>query len=357
MISMLKDAERKGHATTANVTSIAASMASVVACACQTLKLYEGAYLMCHLPWTMAIGNTNDLEKEIATLNQLKNGMVKIYKTKFDLSDDEIDAMLSAETWIDADNYKDWKLNCEIVENGEPLKIAASISEKHFKNIPRGLMTMNRTEQADDIQKEEEVVVEEKADETTAETIVEEPEEKEEEQSETKDETVPEEEGEPSEGEPTIDDLKSRIAELEAQLADANARIAEYEKKCGEADGEEDNEDEEVLNKEQVQARISGIQSSMQKQINDFKSQLQVKDEELIKAKADITSLNQKLEQSERELSETASALAERESALAKLNANVNAHAEELPTMKEGLAKCATPAERVAFLKSGKYVR
>ena len=75
-----------------------------------------------------------------------------------------------------------------------------------------------------------------------------------------------------------------------------------------------------------------------------------------MKAKADITSLNQKLEQSERELSETASALAEREGALAKLNANVNAHAEELPTMKEGLAKCATPAERVAFLKSGKYV-
>lgn len=52
-----------------------------------------------------------------------------------------------------------------------------------------------------------------------------------------------------------------------------------------------------------------------------------------------------------------ASALDEKKTALEKLNANVNAQAEEIPTMQEGLAKCASPAEKVAFLKSGKYVR
>lgn len=52
-----------------------------------------------------------------------------------------------------------------------------------------------------------------------------------------------------------------------------------------------------------------------------------------------------------------ASTLEEKTQALDKLNASVNAQAEELPTMNDGLAKCATPAEKVAFLKSGKYVR
>lgn len=66
--SILSDAQKKGHKTIANVTSIAASMASVVACACQELNLYEGAFLMCHLPWTMTMGNSKDLQKEIATL-------------------------------------------------------------------------------------------------------------------------------------------------------------------------------------------------------------------------------------------------------------------------------------------------
>lgn len=52
-----------------------------------------------------------------------------------------------------------------------------------------------------------------------------------------------------------------------------------------------------------------------------------------------------------------ASTLAEKTKALEKLNANVNARSEELPTMAEGLAKCASPSEKVAFIKSGKYVR
>ena len=52
-----------------------------------------------------------------------------------------------------------------------------------------------------------------------------------------------------------------------------------------------------------------------------------------------------------------ASALNEKTKALEKLNANVNAQAEELPTMEEGLAKFASPSEEVAFLTSGKSVR
>lgn len=74
-------------------------------------------------------------------------------------------------------------------------------------------------------------------------------------------------------------------------------------------------------------------------------------------AKADIISLNAKLDESDKELKKISSALEEKTNALAMLNAGVNAHAEELPTMEEGLAKCASPAEKVAFLKSGKFVR
>lgn len=81
------------------------------------------------------------------------------------------------------------------------------------------------------------------------------------------------------------------------------------------------------------------------------------KNEELIKAQTEITSLKDSLEKSASELSAMASALDEKTQALDKLNANVNAHAEELPTYEEGLAKCASPAEKVAFIKSGKYRR
>lgn len=81
------------------------------------------------------------------------------------------------------------------------------------------------------------------------------------------------------------------------------------------------------------------------------------KNEELIKAQTEITSLKDSLEKSNSELSTVTSALEEKTKALDMLNANVNSKADEMPTMEEGLAKCSTPAEKVAFLKSGKYIR
>ena len=121
--------------------------------------------------------------------------------------------------------------------------------------------------------------------------------------------------------------------------------------------GKPDEDKKEMVSKEECEKRVSGMQSKMQSKINDFTSQLKVKDEELNKAKAELTSLNQRLEKANGELSNMASALEEKNNALAQLNAGVLRPAEELPTMNDGLAKCATPKEKVDFLKSGKYVR
>lgn len=371
--SILSDAQKKGHKTIANVTSIAASMASVVACACQELNLYEGAFLMCHLPWTMTMGNSKDLQKEIATLEQLKNAMVKFYKTKFELTDEELDKMLEDETWIDADNFKNYKLNCNIVENGEPLKIAASISEKHFKNIPKRVLDMkNKAENVSAEETLKEEIVEEVTEEKQEQELAPEEEKKVEEVVEevTKDETTEEKPEEETVEEKTTEELKEEVEALKARVAELEKENEELKAKCGEKAEEvpeeekvEEKTEEEVVTKAEADKRVSGMQASMQKQVNalstelsNFKNQLQAKEEELKSAKAEITSLNDSLTKSTEELSAMASTLAEKTKALEKLNANVNAQAEELPTMEEGLAHCASPAEKVAFIKSGKYV-
>lgn len=377
--SILSDAQKKGHKTIANVTSIAASMASVVACACQELNLYEGAFLMCHLPWTMTMGNSKDLQKEIATLEQLKNAMEKFYKTKFELTDEELDKMLEDETWIDADNYKDYKLNCNIVENGEPLKIAASISKKHFKNIPMRILDMkNKAENvsAEETLKEEivEEVTEQKKEPLTPEEEKKIEEVVEEVTTEKSEEEVVEEvEKTPDELKEEIEALKSRVAELEKENEELKAKCGEEKAEDVSQDEtevteekveEKTEEEEETVTKAEADKRVSGMQSKMQSQVNalsteltNFKNQLQAKEEELKSAKVEITSLKDSLEKSEGELSAMASTLEEKTKALDMLNANVNHAPEELPTMNDGLAKCSTPAEKVAFLKSGKYVR
>lgn len=267
MVSLLADAQKNGHKTIANVTSIAASMASVIACACQELNLYEGAFLMCHLPWGVVVGNSKDLQKEIATLDQIKNSMVKIYKTKFDLTDEELEQMLEAETWIDCDNYKDYRLSCSIVSGGEPLKLAASISDKHysfvknFKNTPKRILDMeNKAETPDEEKKEEkteEVIEETSTEETTTE------EEKKDEEPE-KEEVSPDEEKkeEEPEKEPTIEELKEalekaneRIAELEKQLAECQPD----EKEDDPSHSEDPKDEEKWVTKASADKRVAGM--------------------------------------------------------------------------------------------------
>jgi chromosome segregation ATPase len=151
--------------------------------------------------------------------------------------------------------------------------------------------------------------------------------------------------------------------ELKAALQKANERIAELEEELEKQKCASDNE--ETVTKAECEKRVQGMQASMQKQvnkyvdeINDFKNQLMAKSEELTKAQTEITSLKDSLEKASEELSKTASALEEKKNALEKLNSLANAKSdEEIPTMAEGLAKCASPAEKVAFLKSGRYVR
>lgn len=140
------------------------------------------------------------------------------------------------------------------------------------------------------------------------------------------------------------------------------------DKKISEKKDEPIAKEETVVPLSEVEKRVSGMQSTMAKQmdslkkeyeakINDFKSQLQAKEEELSQEKNKFISLNQDLDRCKEELKETSSALAEKTNALETLNANVNHIPEELPSFNEGLSKCKTPKEKVEFISSGKYVR
>ena len=148
-----------------------------------------------------------------------------------------------------------------------------------------------------------------------------------------------------TEVEDDVELLKVRIAELIQENDELKIELSDREK----------HEVNDLITKDECEKRVSGMQSSMQKQINDFVNQLKVKDEELNQVKAELTSLNQKLEESNWELSKMASALEEKKNALAQLNAGVLRQSDELPTFKEGLANCHSPAEKVAFINSKKY--
>ena len=360
----------KGNVTTHGVGFVA-SIATVILMAGKNVVVDENCFTLIHLPWTCVQGNANDLEKEIDALEKCKQAMMSFYMRHAKVDAQTIDDYLADESWFIGAELAEL-FNVQILPNDQLLDIAAKFDLTKYKKLPRGLNMKNKAEQAvvektDDEKKVEETVVEE--------STVEEPtqgnEPATEEKKPVEEEKKPDEEkaeGKPDDEktEPTIEQLKEENEQLKQKVAELETQVAELEEEREailEA-AEKIREEEETVTKEEADKRVSGMQSKMQTQINalstelnEFKNQLMAKDEELKTAHAEITRLTQNLETSSKELSEMASALDEKKTALEKLNANVNAQAEELPTMEEGLAKCASSAEKVAFLKSGKYVR
>ena len=97
--TMLKD--YKGSITV-KIDAIAASAASVVAMAGDTVQMSPVAMLMIHDPSTVAMGNTKDMEKAIEVLNEVKESIINAYASKSGLSHARIANFMSNETWMNA---------------------------------------------------------------------------------------------------------------------------------------------------------------------------------------------------------------------------------------------------------------
>ena len=304
IVSKLRELSRQGHRSTAHVVSIAASMASVIACACDRLILDSNAFLMIHQVWTTVAGNADDLRKEANTLDLFTKSLISVYRTKFDKTDDELLAMLKDETWILGEQADEYGLKCLVNDVGEDLEIAAKLVDfkKRFNNMRKDIESVNMEIKEEEMKKEE-TAVEQVTETTTSEEALPSDPPATEELVETK----------PTyeELEKLVEELKKRVEELET-VASAEKNVTEDE----------------------CQKRVSGMQSKMQLKLNDFTNQLKVKDEELTKANAMITSLSKDFEACKKELSAMTSAYAAKEDALAKLNANVNKMPEETTSNK-----------------------
>jgi ATP-dependent Clp protease protease subunit len=78
----------------------AASIASVIFMAGDERIMNEASALMIHNAWTFADGNADQLRKLADDLDKITQLSVTAYKANSNLSEDEIKALMDAETWI-----------------------------------------------------------------------------------------------------------------------------------------------------------------------------------------------------------------------------------------------------------------
>lgn len=93
--------DHKGRITV-KIDAIAASAASVIAMAGDTVLMSPVSMLMVHDPMTIAMGNARDMEKAIDTLNEVKESIINAYVKKTGLTRSRISRLMENETWMNA---------------------------------------------------------------------------------------------------------------------------------------------------------------------------------------------------------------------------------------------------------------
>lgn len=78
----------------------AASIASVIFMAGDKRVMSEASLLMVHNAWTCGVGNAAELRKQADDLDKITQASIEAYKSHSNLSEEEIKALLDAETWI-----------------------------------------------------------------------------------------------------------------------------------------------------------------------------------------------------------------------------------------------------------------
>lgn len=110
-----------GKKINVRVLGLAASAASLVAMAGDTIEMPENAFMMIHNPWGFAMGGADEMRNTADVLDKIGTGLVSTYAKRTGKTDQEITALLDAETWMTAQ---------EAVDAGFATSVTAALAVK-----------------------------------------------------------------------------------------------------------------------------------------------------------------------------------------------------------------------------------
>lgn len=124
IVNLIDGYKRKtGARVNAYIDGIAASMGSGIAMAADYIYMAANAIFMVHKPFSVAIGNADDMAHEKDVLDKVEDTLVSNYMRHFNGTEDEMRQLMADESWLTADEALTYGLCDEIVE---PVQIAAS---------------------------------------------------------------------------------------------------------------------------------------------------------------------------------------------------------------------------------------
>lgn len=115
-----------------DVVGIAASAASVIAMAADELRMAPGTFLMVHNAWGYTVGNKHDFRKAAEVFEGFDGALADIYEARTGLKRKEIEAIMDAETFMNASEAVAKGFADAVVDGIKPAEPAAAARE----NLP-----------------------------------------------------------------------------------------------------------------------------------------------------------------------------------------------------------------------------
>lgn len=136
-IAMYNDLVAHPAEVAVTVTGLAASAASVIAMAGDTVEVADNAFIMIHNAWSVVVGDSREMDKMAKTLARINKALADTYADRTGLDVAELVEMMNEETWLGA---------AEAVEAGFADSTTAAVDAKAafdvsvFKNAPDAIV-------------------------------------------------------------------------------------------------------------------------------------------------------------------------------------------------------------------------
>lgn len=129
--------------TVVEVIGVAASIASIIACAADVVRIRKSAQMMIHRPWTWTYGEAEELRAAADHLDLIETQLVDVYADRSNgkKSVQEFAAAVAKATWMSGAMAVEWGLADEIVSKAAvPAQVdAETLDAAGIKNAPAEL--------------------------------------------------------------------------------------------------------------------------------------------------------------------------------------------------------------------------
>lgn len=129
--TMLRDS---GKRIVVNIQGLAASAASVISMAGDTVRISPTAHIMIHKASSGFVGNSDDMEHQSVVLNSIDESIALAYEMKTGLKQSELLDLMAKETWLNAKTAVDKGFADEIMFFEEQIMVTNAVHQMPSKS-------------------------------------------------------------------------------------------------------------------------------------------------------------------------------------------------------------------------------